>query len=455
MASPTSSSPPPSVAGSTSSHATAAHPKSNRDAVMKEIACHSTLVIAGWSDASSGPLIPYIQAYYGISYTIVSMLFVGQMVGFLSAGFLNTHLTERFGLGRVITLGAVIQAFGYVFLVPAFPFPVMPCCYGVIGFGMALQDAAANTFVATLPNAEQKFGYLHASYGVGALVCPLAATAFASSGNRFSYFYAISIGLALINVLTLIVAFRFNYRVEEHTELVSVAGFELTELGQDTTMGTPVDSYAGLVKAAPNNSDQVQPERTSSALKETLSNKYMWLFSLFILVYVGAEVSMGGWIVTFVIDERHGGPSAGYVATGFWGGIALGRAVLPRLNVAVGERRVVFFYVAIAIALEIAIWLSKNLIGNAVTVALVGIVMGPLYPNVMSLATKILPRSLHNSAIGFIAAFGQTGSAIFPFVTGALAQKYSTYALQPVMITLLAVMVVIWWWVPPVERKKD
>lgn len=30
-----------------------------------------------------------------------------------------------------------------------------PCCYGVIGFGMALQDAAANTFVATLPNAEQ------------------------------------------------------------------------------------------------------------------------------------------------------------------------------------------------------------------------------------------------------------------------------------------------------------
>lgn len=31
---------------------------------------HSTLVIAGWSDASSGPLIPYIQQFYGISYTI-------------------------------------------------------------------------------------------------------------------------------------------------------------------------------------------------------------------------------------------------------------------------------------------------------------------------------------------------------------------------------------------------
>lgn len=54
------------------------------------------MLIAGWSDASSGPLIPYIQvsrstvsllcanadsrlqAYYGISYTVVSMLFVGK-----------------------------------------------------------------------------------------------------------------------------------------------------------------------------------------------------------------------------------------------------------------------------------------------------------------------------------------------------------------------------------------
>jgi len=71
-------------------------------ALTKELACHGTLIIAGWSDASSGPLIPYIQAFYGISYTVVSMLFVGQMVGFLCAGFLNGLLTQRWGLVRLV-----------------------------------------------------------------------------------------------------------------------------------------------------------------------------------------------------------------------------------------------------------------------------------------------------------------------------------------------------------------
>lgn len=55
------------------------------------------------------------------------------MVGFLSASFVNGLATERWGLGKVIAMGGIIQACGYVFLIPGFPFPVMPCCYAVIG----------------------------------------------------------------------------------------------------------------------------------------------------------------------------------------------------------------------------------------------------------------------------------------------------------------------------------
>ena len=44
------------------------------------------------------------------------------------------------------------------------------------------------------------------------------------------------------------------------------------------------------------------------------------LLALFILVYVGTEVTLGGWIVTYVIDLRGGGPSSGYISSGFFGG---------------------------------------------------------------------------------------------------------------------------------------
>lgn len=62
-----------------------------------------------------------------------------------------------------------------------------------------------------------------------------------------------------------------------------------------------------------------------------------------------------------------------------------------------------------ALRSQFAIMYSSNLVGNAIVVALIGVMMGCLYPITMHLCTKQIPRSLHSSALGFIAAFGQTG----------------------------------------------
>lgn len=52
---------------------------------------------------------------------------------------------------------------------------------------------------------------------------------------------------------------------------------------------------------------------------------------------------------------------AGYVATGFWAGLTLGRAVLTPLNNWVGEKRVVFVYLALAICLEVSSYFGSSL----------------------------------------------------------------------------------------------
>jgi hypothetical protein len=74
--------------------------------------------------------------------------------------------------------------------------------------------------------------------------------------------------------------------------------------------------------------------------------KPLRLLAPFILAYVGTEVTIGGasiglsiktcvktfrtigWIVTFTKDERGGGSSSGYISSGFFGGLALGRVIL-------------------------------------------------------------------------------------------------------------------------------
>ena len=85
------------------------------------------------------------------------------------------------------------------------------------------------------------------------------------------------------------------------------------------------------------------PEDTGA--QENLYHQIMRLkevhyLAMFSLIYVGVEVSIGGmgapcvnyyimsdqlvsvgWIVTFIEDQRGGGASAGYISSGFFGGM--------------------------------------------------------------------------------------------------------------------------------------
>lgn len=75
------------------------------------------------------------------------------------------------------------------------------------------------------------------------------------------------------------------------------------------------------------------------ALFRRPSARVTWICAIFLLGYVGIEVALGGWIVTFMIRVRNGGPFAsGMTATGFWLGITVGRVILGFVTPRVGEK---------------------------------------------------------------------------------------------------------------------
>jgi hypothetical protein len=51
-----------------------------------------------------------------------------------------------------------------------------------------------------------------------------------------------------------------------------------------------------------------------------------------------------------MINERGGGPSSGYISSGFFAGLALGRVALLRVTQWLGDRNAIFLYTAIGIA---------------------------------------------------------------------------------------------------------
>ncbi|KAJ7666160.1 MFS general substrate transporter [Mycena polygramma] len=385
-------------------------------------AIYFSMFLAGWNDGTNGPLIPRMQRVYHVGFLIVSLTFVLSSVGFISGALINVHWTDKFGFGRMIVLGGLCQVVAYSIQAPAPPFPLFVLSFVFSGFGIAVQNAQTNAYVASLKhNSELYMGMLHASYGAGALSAPLVATQFAQLPH-WSFHYLVSLGLALMNVVILTMTFRFRSQDECLTLIGEAAGEK-------------------------NTSDR-------SHFRQILSLKSVHILAFFALMYVGVEVTIGGWITTYIVDVRGGGPSAGYISSGFFGGIMVGRLALLWLNKLVGEKRVLYFYAALAIGLELVIWFVPSLIGGAVAVSLIGVVLGPMYPIVMNHAGRIVPRWLLSGSIGWIAGFGQAGSAILPFVTGAVASKTGIKALQPMLISMMAMFPVLWFLVP-VSRRID
>src|SRR4051812_25076133 len=92
-------------------------------------------------------------------------------------------------------------------------------------------------------------------------------------------------------------------------------------------------------------------------------------------------VGLGGWVVTFMLRVRNASPyDAGISGTGFWAGMAAGRASLGFVTERYGERLCVSIYLVICIALQLIFWLVPQFVVSAIAVAFLGFFLGPMFP---------------------------------------------------------------------------
>jgi fucose permease len=106
-------------------------------------------------------------------------------------------------------------------------------------------------------------------------------------------------------------------------------------------------------------------------------------------------------------------------------------------------------------AFELCFWLIPQFYVSAVAVAFQGFFLGPLFPAAIVACTKLLPKHLHVSAIGFAAACGGSGGTIFPFAVGALAQAKGVQVLQPFILALLTAIWLVWLALPRMGKKVE
>ncbi|KAL8981585.1 MAG: hypothetical protein Q9177_005526 [Variospora cf. flavescens] len=294
----------------------------------------------GLNDSAPGALIPYLEKGYEIGYAVVSLIFITNACYAASAG----EVGEREHVDRcaIDDVGGIVSTDADLM---------------IVGLGEAINLALNNTFCANLSGYATALGTFHGSYGIGGTVGPLMATGLVSTGSKWSTFYWIPIALTFLNICMAFWAYR-HYEIDNpsrHNALLR------TPSGQRTSK--------------------------SELLKRALRNKVTLLGSFFIFAYQGAEVSISGWVISFLITYRNGDPSrVGYVTAGFWAGITLGRFVLTHPAHRIGEKIAVVGLIVGAILFQLLVWFVPNVVGESVAVSIQA--SGQEYPDEQSVGRE-------------------------------------------------------------------
>ncbi len=374
--------------------------------------------------------------HYNIGYAVVSLIFVTNAIGFISAAFIVDAIRARLGRAKTLIIAQSLMTCGYIPIVCTPPWPVVIVCFFFLGCGMAINLAMGNVFAANLHNGTKMLGAMHGSYGLGGTIGPLIATAMVTQGNLlWSRYYLLPLSITLVNLALAAWSF-WHYEAE--------AGLSLL---------TPLERIASGARNLVIEPKVHIKEQLTNMLR-CLKTKTVILGALFIFAYQGAEVSISGWVISFLIATRHGNPaSVGYVTAGFWAGITLGRFLLSHPAHKIGEKVFVYGMVVGAAVFELLVWLVPNIIGNAVAVAIVGLLLGPVYPCATVIFSRAIGRKDQVSSLSAISAFGSSGGAVSPFTVGILAQAVGTFVLHPICIGLFAVMLVCWFILPTPKKR--
>lgn len=132
-----------------------------------------------------------LELYYGLNYTIVSLVFLAPFIGYTLAALLNSPIHRRFGQLGVATIAPVCKIIAYVVTCLHPPYPVLPVIFMIAGFGNGIEDGGWNAWIGNMVNANELLGFLHGMYGAGATVSPLIATAMITKGNLpwYKFYY--------------------------------------------------------------------------------------------------------------------------------------------------------------------------------------------------------------------------------------------------------------------------
>ena len=189
---------------------------------------------------------------------------------------------------------------------------------------------------------------------------------------------------------------------------------------------------AALLLSLP--SPQNPPVVATTAGDGQVKYQLVVLVALLLCMYIGAEVSYGSWIFSYVVDMKLGDESMGnYVTSMFWGALTAGRLICIPIAVRLRPRTVLLAdligcFVSIGIAL---VW-PTSLPAVMLATVCIGLSMGSIYPTALTFAERRMKIS--GQVMSFFIVGGSAGGMIVPMLIG---QMFKSIGPRVMLVTVL------------------
>jgi fucose permease len=354
------------------------------------IAC-GIFLASGVVLAGLGPVLPFLAARVGREVATLGGIFTALSAGIVLSQFGIGPASDRFGQRAVLVASMGLMAAGTLSVTLGETLAVLLAGALLAGAGFGGVLAAGNGLIARLFAARSAaaLNLVNLFFGVGSMLGPaISGLAGARLGAPQA---ALWVGAGL---------------------LVALA---------------PVMLARGAAPA---------PARAShhGAADGAARPLVLWLIGLLLLVYVGTEVTFGGWVTVYMTSSADLTPTAATLITsGFWLALTSGRALGALLGLRLTPGRLLA--TSLIGVLAGATLLAAGLGDPAQSIAavlLLGLSFGPVFPTVLSIVTTATRGS--NRAASLVLALGNGGGLFLPALTGLLLGRYGPVAVPSVIL---------------------
>ncbi len=373
-----------------------------------------SLIFFTWGGLTSlnDVLIPHLKAVFAMNYAQTMLI----QFTFFGAYFLMSlpsgAVVSRVGYKASIVVGLLVAAAGATMFFPAARLPSYPLFLSalfVLASGITLLQVAANPYISLLGNPAGAHSRLN------------LAQALNSCGTTLFPFI---IGPLILSAAVLGADQLATMSPGE------IAGYRAT---QAQSVQVPYLWLAGgmialaafvlLMRIPPQREATDAGDRNHHTFTEALRHRRLRWGVLAIFLYVGAEVSIGSFLINYISGPGTGGldeATASRYLSLYWGGAMIGRFIGAALLTRVDARRLLTLFAVIACALLAITMASRD--GVAMwSVLAIGLFNSIMFPTIFTTAIERLGALTSRASSLLVMAI--VGGAIVPLLQGLLADR--------------------------------